>query len=368
MKILLAARMFDNLAGGLERSASRLLNDMCKRGHDVHLLTWDQAGAECYYPLDDRITWHKLDMGDPMQVASTALRLKRMLQIRRIVYQAGIDSVVAFQSGAFLSVALSLFGTGIPVIASERNPPQRFYLQHKGLTRQLVFSCFLLAKKLILQMPSYRDHFPAYLSNRIEIIPNPVYPSKTRSNLAREREKKVLLSVGRLEYEKNMQVLVKAFCKIANDHPDWILRIAGEGVDREELEKIASANNLIERIELPGNINDVTHEYLEADLFCLTSRWEGFPNALVEAFAAGLPAIGFADCAGLNELIINEHNGLLAEGINNPDSLAETLSVLMKDKEKRISYAENSVKISEKYTPDSVFDLWEQLFKTSVRI
>ena len=362
MRILLVARMFDGVAGGLERSATKLLNEMVHRGHDVHLLTLDIKNAKCYFPLDNNITWHCLDLGDPKYKADTVTRFRRMYHIRKIVKKISPTAVIAFQISAFQLVALSLMMTGFPVIAGERDPPHRFFIRYSWFSRNLFFFSFILANKIVLQMPNYKDVFPPYLRRRIVIIPNPVFAAKGIAEPQGGEGPYILLSVGRLEYQKNMQVLVKAFSYLAEEFPDWVLRIAGEGEERKEIEELIYKHRLKDRVSLLGNVEDVEKEYISAHLFCLTSRWEGFPNALVEAFAHGLPAVGFAECAGLNELIRTDENGLLAKGYLDPKTLADSLRVLMADKNARQRYGTAAVSVVDLYRPDKVYDKWEALF------
>jgi len=108
---------------------------------------------------------------------------------------------------------------------------------------------------------------------------------------------------------------------------------------------------------------DVSAEYRAADLFCLPSRWEGFPNALAEAMAHGLPAVGFRHCAGVNELILPGHNGQLADGNDDADTLAAVLGPLMLDSAARARMGMEARRITERYRPEKSFDDWEQLLR-----
>jgi glycosyltransferase involved in cell wall biosynthesis len=106
-------------------------------------------------------------------------------------------------------------------------------------------------------------------------------------------------------------------------------------------------------------VKDVSALYRASHLFCLASRWEGFPNALAEALAHGLPAVGYADCCGINELIEPGRNGLLAAGNGNVETLADTLGQLMANAAARQVMGAAAVESMRAYTPQAVFDRWE---------
>lgn len=368
MKLLFVCRKFDRVVGGVERMAVMLMNAMCERGHQVSLLTWDRANAEPYYPMDSRIRWHCLDMGDPMVVAGWGLRLARMARIRSLAAWERPDVVIAFQHGPFMTVRLAVLGLGLPVIAAERNAPSRFDHTRAGRHRKLLFQTFRLAAKVTVQLESYKDDYPAYLRPRIVTIPNPVQPAAAFATPSgRPGGPKTLLTVGRLSYQKNQEVLVRAFACLATDFPDWRLRIVGDGEDHAKLERLVGELGIASRVDLAGPVRDVSAEYVAAHLFCLPSLWEGFPNALAEALTHGLPAVGFRGCSGVNELIRPGENGLLVDDDVDDGALSKALRSLMLDGQVRATLGREATKISEDDAPDGIFARWQYLFESVTR-
>lgn len=363
MRLLFVCRKFDNVAGGVERSAITLMNALSRSGHTVELLTWDQAGAHAYYSMDEAIRWHRLDMGDPMRKADTILRLRRLWRIRAIVRASASDVVFGFQHGAFLAAHVSLLGLGIPVIALERNAPSRFDHLRAGRYRNLVFQSLRLATRVVVQMESYRRHYPDYLAERIVSIPNPVFDADCRARPAAGTGGKTLLAVGRLSYQKNFQALLRAFAGLAADFPDWTLRIVGDGEERRKIGALAGDLGLDGRVEFPGAVQDIARKYCAAHLFCLPSLWEGFPNALAEAMAHGLPAVAYRGCAGANELIRHEETGLLADGNGSSASLEACLRTLMQEPDMRTRFGAAARNITTLYAPERIVAQWEKLIR-----
>jgi glycosyltransferase involved in cell wall biosynthesis len=365
MRILFVWRKYNQVVGGVERMSIALMNEMVKRGHDVGLLSWDRHDARTYYEMDDRIEWFKLNAGNPDEKASMAMRFERMRKIRSVVKNYNPDTIIAFMDGVFLSVKLSILGLHIPTIEAERCSAARFEYLKSGKYVNLIFQSLRLAKNITIQLESYRNDYPEYLRSRIVSIPNPVFQPQRHAKPGQGAEK-ILLSVGRLSYQKNYGVLIDAFAKIATEFPDWTLKIVGEGEEKEQLEKRAENLRISGQVQFANTVKNVSDLYCSSHLFILPSRWEGFPNALAEALAHGLPSVGFRECLGVRDLIHDGINGILADKIDNADTLAAALRTLMKDDKRREEMgiaASNSMK---PYAPEAVFDQWENFFKKAV--
>lgn len=363
MKLLFVARAIDGMAGGVERIITVLMNALSARGHQVSLLTWDLTGAQSFYPIDPEIVWHRLGLGDPKVRASAALMMRRRKAVRRVVRQQRPQVIVCFQDGPFVAIRGYTLGLGIPVIAAERNAPDRFDHTSAARYRGLIYQALRLAARVTIQCESYRALYPTFLQSRIVCIPNPVEPASARArpDVPNAEGRYRLLSVGRLGYQKNYQVLIAAFARLASRYPNWDLAIVGEGEDRASLEKLTKIHGLEDRVLLPGVTNSIGEWYASSHLFCLSSRWEGFPNALAEALAHGLPAVGFAECAGVRDLITSGSTGFLAPGNGDIDGLAETLGKAMEDAEVRRLMGAAASQSVRSFHPGQVLSQWEEL-------
>jgi GalNAc-alpha-(1->4)-GalNAc-alpha-(1->3)-diNAcBac-PP-undecaprenol alpha-1,4-N-acetyl-D-galactosaminyltransferase len=364
MRLMFAARSIDRMAGGVERMIIMIMNAMVARGHTVDLLTWDLCGSEAFFPMSQTIAWHRLNIGDPSTKASGKLIRERAVAIRRLVRERQPQVIVCFQDGPFLAMRAYTLGLGIPVIAAERNAPTRFDHTRIGRHRNLIFQCLRLAARIVIQCESYRDLYPRFLRGRIVCIPNPVLPATlhARPDTPNSKGRFRLLSVGRLGYQKNYRVLIDAFAQLAPMFPDWDLVVVGDGEERGRLKALIAEHSLGHRVTLPGVSPSIESWYASSQLFSLSSRWEGFPNALAEALAHGLPAVGFVGCAGMSDLITHGSNGFLADGNGDATSLAVALRSLMSDAALRASMGRAAVDSMSAFKPDAIFAMWEQLF------
>jgi GalNAc-alpha-(1->4)-GalNAc-alpha-(1->3)-diNAcBac-PP-undecaprenol alpha-1,4-N-acetyl-D-galactosaminyltransferase len=362
MKLLFVTRKFEAVAGGLERMAIHLMNAVVEHGHDVTLFTWDKIDSKAFYPMNKSIEWFQLDMGNPDYTAGMGMRMRRMRTFRRLSGSVRPDVVIGFQYGAFLFAAVSLLGANTPVILAERTPPTEFDHTSEGRYRRLIYQTMRLAPAITVQNESYVAFYPSYLRPRITVIPNPVFDGNGFADPVGGKERRTLLSVGRLAYAKNYPVLLRAFARVADEFPDWRLKLVGEGEDRPALESLINDLEIGRRVSMDGASSDVSSEYRAADLFCLPSRWEGFPNALAEAMAHGLPVVAFAGCAGAAELITSDRDGRLAGGNGDTDSLALTLRELMGNAQERGRLGFAARDITQRYHPEKIYDMWEQLF------
>jgi glycosyltransferase involved in cell wall biosynthesis len=170
-----------------------------------------------------------------------------------------------------------------------------------------------------------RECVPA---RKIAVVPNGLDVSAFRARTARPKPRTVVV-VANLRPEKRHDVLIDAAPHILHRFPDAQFHIIGDGPERARLESLAAARGLSRAIVFFGHQPDVARRLDEADIFVLPSRSEGFPNAVLEAMAAGLPVVA-SDIAALRELIEHERTGLLIpSGV--PRVLADTVCRLMGD-------------------------------------
>lgn len=252
-------------------------------------------------------------------------------------------------------------GLGIKHVISERNDPAHF--GGKAIVR--VISRFLMrfADGYIFQTREARDYYGGRIAKNSTIIPNPLF-NTDKMPLKRYEggNTKTIVSVGRLHRQKNHHLLINAFKKIVDIHPEYRLVIYGEGPERANDENLIESQELNERVFLPGVVSNIFNRIHDASLFVLPSDFEGMPNALMEAMALGLPCISTdCPCGGPRELIENGKNGILVP-VGDENTLVKSMNQLICDEDMRKKIGQNAMRIRETHNIDTVCRDWNEYF------
>lgn len=363
MKLLFAIKGMDGASGGAERVLAQVTDGLIERGHEVVLLSFDAPGGRSFYPLNPRLRRIPLGIGRTDRPSTLAETLRRVPALRRTVQAERPDVAIGFMHSMYVPLVLALTGAGVPLVASEHNVPERY--ADRRLQYALLILAGLRADRVTVLSPAVKRLFPRLLHRRMIAITNPVTdPGDRRADPAGSNGPgKTLLSVGRLTRQKDHDTLTRAFGLIADEFPDWQLRIVGEGELRPDLERTIASLGLEQRVELAGAVRAIDREYLGAQLFVVPSRFESFGLVTGEALSFGLPAIGFADCPGTNELIDDGVNGVLVGAGDRVGKLAAALRSLMSDQGKRIALGDRGPESVRWFSPSVVVDHWERLLE-----
>jgi len=363
MKLLFVIKSLALAGGGAERVLCALASELSSRGHDVGIASFDPAGAQPFYPLDQSVTWHRLGIGDVQANTGLIAFGRRVRSLRTLLHGSMPDVAIGFMHSAFVPLAIAAVGLPVRVIASEHTAAAHY----RGRPAQALL--------MRLTAPMYRAHtvisdavradFPPAVSARMVTIPNPVVGGNVRRTSVSEA--RTILCVGGLRPEKAQATLLAAFASIASTASGWKLRMVGDGPLRGELEGLSRALELGERVEFTGAVTDVGPEYSKAAIFVTPSSYESFGLATAEALAKGLPAIGFRDCPGTNELIVDGVNGLLVDGADRVAALAAGLERLMTSPELRSKLGAAGPKSVERYALANVVDRWEAVLQATNR-
>lgn len=361
MKVMFAIKTLDDAHGGAERVLTDVAGGLSERGYDVSVLSYDKPGGTSFYPLNPKVERIPLGVGRTDCKTTPLETLARMKVLRSVIQKEKPDIIIAFMHSMFAPLSLALIGTGIPIVASEHIVPAHYRTRPHEFAL-LVFSSFFVKRMTVLSR-SVKMSYPRIIRRKILSVVNPVMvDGKSKADAAGvSRERKIILNVGRLEAQKDQETLIRAFASLAFRYPDWDLRIIGEGSERSRLESVVWKLDLEQRVQMPGIVRDIGREYASAQIFALPSSYESFGLATAEAMACGLPAIGFANCPGTNELIVDGKNGILVNGGERISAFAGALDSLMRDPDRRIKYGQAGVKDVEVYSLDRVMDVWERV-------
>lgn len=365
MKLLFAIKGLVIEGGGAERVFVEVVNAFAARGHDVQIVTFDRLERELFYEVSPSVPVHRVGFGEPGVPTPRWTAPITVSRVRKLAKEFRPDVTVAFMHSTYVPVAFGLAGTGVPLILSEHTAAAHF--AEKPLQRALVrfVQKRSYAKTVVSQV--IRDEHPPEWRDNVVIVPNPV----DLSTFARAHDvepEKIILCVGGLRVEKRQDMLISAFERIADDRPEWRLRLVGDGATRPQIEAQVAASRHAGRIEIAGIRKDVASEYARAAIVAMPSAYEALPMAAIEAMASARPVVGFADCAGARTLIDDGMNGLLVEPGPDPvAALSQALASLMDDGSRRRTLGGNGPQRVAPFGLEQVADRWEELLSAAAQ-
>lgn len=349
-------------AGGAERVMTLMANHWAVQGHSPTLITLDSAGRD-FYPVHHGVRRVGLGLlGDSAGLCqATVGNLRRVLGLRTAIRKSKPDVVVSFIEKTNVLTLLSTMGLAIPVVVSERIDPR--YHDVERLWSFLRWAIYRRAAALVVQTNGLRDWAEQFVDRRaVCVISNPLMQQGSAALGVGQHAGtgRTVVAMGRLVTQKGFDILINAFARCASEHPEWNLIIIGEGPERKRLEEIADHLNIGSRVRFTGRLTNPLEVLRKADLFVLSSRYEGFPNALIEAMACGLPVIS-TDCpSGPREIIRDGVDGVLVSA-NNIAELAVAMDRLMGDELERQRLSSRAVEISDRLGIERVMGLWDEL-------
>lgn len=345
--------------GGAERVIANLAQYLDEKGYHVVLVTTHKAEIE--YEVPETVK-RILSEPDECELQGGRIRnfLTRFRKLRRIWKEEKPDVIVSFIGKNNIMAILTSLGMGIPVAVSVRGEPGEEY--YNGLLRFLARNLFRLADGVILQTKRCMEFFPKGVRKKAIILKNPVNPVFFREPYRGEREK-TIVAVGRVDENKNHEMLIRAFAGIADEFPEYRLIIYGDGDKRSDLLKLTRELKLEDRISLPGNIDNVADAIYKTRVFVLSSNTEGMPNTLIEAMISGLTVVSTdCPCGGPAELIVHGVNGLLSP-VKDVNAMKENLQYVLNDLHRADEMAHEASKTSDIYDVNKVYLEWEKYLK-----
>ncbi len=347
-------------AAGMERVLADKANWLAANGYEVHILTTDQMGRAPAFAIDPSIRMLDLGInyeennGGPFLSKVLHYPLKQWRHCRRLT-----KALRAIRA----DIVISMFCNDAGFLPGIKDGSRKVLEIHFSRFKRLQYG----RKGLWALADRWRSRHDAVIAGRydrfvvlteedmgywgqlenVRVIPNPrTFVFDKPASL----ESHQVLAVGRYDYQKGFDMLLEAWKRI--DTKGWTLRIAGSGGDLGPL---------------PGNVvtgpaTDIKKEYSQSAFLVMSSRYEGLPMVLLEAQAAGLPAVSFACKCGPRDVITDGEDGILIpEGDIN--RLAAGMQKMMQDTVLRHKMGAAAFRNSARYDKDRIMSLWENLFR-----
>ena len=255
---------------------------------------------------------------------------------------------------------VSLMGSGVPVISSERYDPRA----SDFLFKTIRWLFLRLTTHLVVQTEDIKSCYSKALQKRTTVIYNPVNEKVFEDSLVRKEKQNKIVSVGRLAPQKNFPMLINAFAKIKEEFPDYQLVLFGEGPLREELQSQIDRLHLTESALLAGRSNQVIEELRSAKLFCMSTNAEGMSNALIEAMCVGLPVIT-TKVSGAEELVDDGKTGFITP-IGDEAQLVVALRKMLGNEALMKEMGERNLQKRDLFNLKTIANEWENVIKSVV--
>ena len=349
--------------GGAERVAVNLATYFDSIGYEVTIVT--KLKGEDEYLIPDTV---KRVIADIIGEEITKSRIKnlrnRVKKLRNIFEEIAPNVVVSFIGKNNFMAIRAAKRKKIPVVVSVRSAPSREY-KSKSMSL-LVNPMFKKAAGVVLQTQEAKDYFKPAVQKKAVILPNSLNPNFIKPLYEGERRKHIV-TVGRLDDNKNQILLIRAFEKAAEAFPEWELYLYGDGPSRKKWEEYAQGTSCTERIHFMGMADEI-YTKIDADsIFVLPSIMEGMPNALIEAMALGLACVSTdCPCGGPKDLLKDNENGLLVP-VNDADAMAEALKKLMDDETLRKNYGQKAYAYTKQLNPAVVNKMWQEYLESRMK-
>lgn len=355
MKVLIVMASL-NKAGGTERVGSMLANSLSNAGYEITLASIASIDSP-FFPINKEI---KLISLLSFPNSKLCRILNTIYKIRKFLKEESIDTVIAVDALCIQFTLPAILGLPVNHICWENfNFNSSLGSKKRHRTRQLAARYCDSVVTLTEKDKGYWLRGTRHKSQITVIANSCPFPVQ---EYIKEENTKIVLAVGRLAHIKGFDMLLEAWIQVNKAMPEWTLKIVGEGEDRAKLTSFIKENKLNDSVELVGNTDDVGQYYEQAEIFCLTSRFEGFGMVLIEALSFGLPIISF-DCETGPAEVLEGTDSILVPP-NDISQLSSSLIELMSNDEHRETISLRSKEKAEFYQPKNIIKQWEDLLES----
>jgi len=360
--------------GGTERVVSSLSKYLAKKKFSVTVVTLDSTERD-FYRLDNKVQRIAMDVaGATAGIGKLFDNIRRVYLFRKILKKQKPDIVLGMITRHAVISLIASAGLPVKVAVSERNYPAK--RKNHSMWELLRSVFYRFADMHVVQTKKIAEWVEGNAgAKNVRVIPNSISwpiarfkPILLPENYIQPAEK-LILAAGTFKHQKGFDLLLKAAVKLLPYYPSWKLVILGEEKNesgsrglREQFENIIAENGLIGRILLPGRAGNIGEWFERADIFVLSSRFEGFPNVLLEAMASGCASVSFDCDTGPSDLIKQKENGILVPP-GETGALEAQIRHLIDNPALRKEISGKARKVREFYSEEKVLGEWAEVLQ-----
>jgi GalNAc-alpha-(1->4)-GalNAc-alpha-(1->3)-diNAcBac-PP-undecaprenol alpha-1,4-N-acetyl-D-galactosaminyltransferase len=353
--------IFSLQGGGAERVAATLVNEWARRGEQITLLTIDSHDTD-FYPIDERVQRVALGLNIPSKNwrDSVANNVRRVSLLRTFARSSKFDVIISFGDKTNVLLLLATRGLNIPVIVAEHIDPRVWFIGASAdCLRRLLYPRASAVIVLTAGIGQWARQIVG--TEAVTVIPNPVGEQCLHRSQSIIKDKQhFVVAMGRMDFQKGFDLLLRAFALCVERYPDWTLRLVGQGAEQQRLWNLSDQLGIKHAVRFEPVTKEPEKVFRESDLFVLSSRFEGFPMVLLEAMACGLPVVSFDCMSGPREMIRHDVDGLLVPP-EDVDALAKAMAGLMGDERERRRLAERAVEVTDRFGLPRVMAMWSEV-------
>lgn len=358
--------------GGTVRTVLNQASAMAAAGHDVELISVLRRRSTPHFDIDPRVRLISLvdEYATPPVEGRAAQRAPRDIPageaaieyFNRHIEKAVVDHFAGLRDGVLVTTRPAL-----NILAARHTPrsvvrvaqEHMNFATHKPDVQSAIRRWYPKFDAVVVLTNTDQADYQRLLSRaRVLRIPNAVLSLDQKQS---DQSGRMVIAAGRLLPQKGYDLLIPAFAKVVARHPDWQLRIYGDGRRRDEIRALIEEHHVYNHVYLMGRTTQLDDEMTKASLTVLSSRFEGLPMVLIEAMTHALPVVSFDCPTGPADVLTDGVDGILVPP-EDVEGLAAAMIRLIGDPPLRRKMGAAAAQTAISYGPDAVNPQWEHLF------